>query len=73
MHPVWEGVDLMQDAKFVMLAASIMGALVGVYLATVANPLENYFYFMALFAIIGAGLANVVLFVSVKIYEFIKS
>jgi uncharacterized membrane protein YeaQ/YmgE (transglycosylase-associated protein family) len=58
----------MKDAITMMLVASILGALVGVYLATVANPINNYFYFMAFFAIIGAGLANVVLLVLVKIY-----
>ena len=58
----------MEDAKIMMLAASILGALVGVYLTTAVNPLNNYFYFMALFAIIGAGFANVVLLALVKIY-----
>jgi len=58
----------MENAKTMMLAASILGALLGVYLTTSANPQNNYFYFIALFAIIGAGLANVVLLVLVKIY-----
>jgi hypothetical protein len=58
----------MEDTITMMLAASILGALVGVYLTTMANPMNNYFYFMALFAIIAAGLANVVLLVVVKIY-----
>jgi uncharacterized membrane protein YeaQ/YmgE (transglycosylase-associated protein family) len=61
----------MEDAKTMMLVASILGALVGVYLTTAANPLNNYFYFMALFAIIGAGLANVVLLALVKIYSWL--
>jgi hypothetical protein len=61
----------MEDAKTIMLVASILGALVGVYLTTAANPLNNYFYFMTLFAIIGAGLANVVLLALVKIYSWL--
>jgi hypothetical protein len=61
----------MEDKITMMLAASILGALVGVYLTTVANPLNNYFYFMALFAIIGAGLANVVMLILVKVYVWL--
>jgi len=61
----------MEDVKMMMLVASILGASVGVYLTTAVNPLNNYFYFMALFAIIGAGLANVVLLVLVKTYKWL--
>ena len=61
----------MEEAKTLMLIASILGASVGVFLTTVVNPLNNYFYFMALFAVIGAGLGNVVLLVLVKTYDWL--
>ena len=61
----------MEEAKILVLLACILGGSVGVFWTTVVNPFNNYFYFMALFAIVGAGLANVVLVVLVKIYDWL--
>jgi len=61
----------MEEAKMLMLLASILGASIGVFWTSVINPLNNYFYFMTLFAIVGAGLANVILLILVKIYDWL--
>jgi hypothetical protein len=55
-----------------MLIASVIGALAGVYYSIVVNPLNNYFVFMALFAMVGVGVANVVLLVLYGIYEWVE-
>jgi hypothetical protein len=62
----------MANTLAVMLVASIIGALVGIYYATSLNPLNNYNVFMAFFAIIGVGIANIVLAALYRIYEWIK-
>ncbi len=62
----------MDDIEIVMLLATVIGALAGVFYTTILNPIENYFYFMVLFAIVGAGIANVVLLVLVKIYRWLR-
>ena len=53
-----------------MLLASIMGASAGVFYIAHLNPLNNYYIFMAIFAIIGVALANVLL---LALYEAYKS
>ena len=55
-----------------MLIASIMGASLGLYYSSVVNPLNDYFIFLALFAVIGVGAGNVVLLVLYKVYVFLK-
>ncbi len=62
----------MQDAKAAMAIASILGAAAGIYYASVLNPLNNYFVFVAIFALIGVGVANVVLLVTYEIYRWLK-
>ena len=61
-----------ENPKTWMLLASILGASVGIYAVSVAAPLNNYFLFMALFVVIGVGVANVVLLVLYKVYEWLK-
>ena len=63
----------MGNAIKMMIIASVVGALIGIYLTTLLNPPNNYFYFMGLFGIIGAGLANVVLLILVKTYWWVTS
>ena len=55
-----------------MLIASVMGASAGIYVTSMADPLNNYFIFMALFGVIGVGVANVVLLALYKIYGWLK-
>ena len=62
----------MENPKTWMLIASILGASAGIYAVSVAAPLNNYFLFMALFVVIGVGVANVVLLVLYKVYEWLK-
>jgi hypothetical protein len=61
-----------ENPKTWMLIASILGASAGIYDVSVVAPLNNYFLFMALFVVIGVGVANVVLFVLYKVYEWLK-
>jgi multisubunit Na+/H+ antiporter MnhC subunit len=61
-----------ENPKTWMLIASVMGASAGIYVTSMADPLNNYFIFMALFGVIGVGVANVVLLALYKIYEWLK-
>ena len=63
----------MENPKKMMLIASFMGALAGIYYATAANPLNNYLIFVALFAIVGIGAGNLVLLVLVKVYDWLRN
>jgi hypothetical protein len=62
----------MDDSKLMMIAASFIGASVGVSYVASVKPLNNYFIFMALFALVGAAVVNVVLLVGVKFYDWLK-
>ena len=53
-----------------MLLVSIIGAAAGVFYTAQLNPLNNYYIFMALFAMIGVAIANVLL---IALYEAYKS
>ncbi len=55
-----------------IFGASIIGALVGIYYAANLNPLNNFYVFLAFFALIGVGIANIVLALLYRIYEWIK-
>jgi hypothetical protein len=62
----------LQDAKTAILIASILGASAGIYYLATLNPLNNYLVFVALFALIGIGVANVILLVICRIYDLVK-
>jgi hypothetical protein len=62
----------MENPKTSMLIASIIGAAAGVYYNLFLNPLNNYFVFLAIFVIIGIGIANVVLLVLYVVYGWLK-
>ncbi len=62
----------MEKAKTAMLIASVVGSLAGIYYTLTLNPLNNYFIFAVLFALIGIGVANVVMLVLYKVYEWLK-
>jgi hypothetical protein len=61
-----------EDAKAAMAITSIMGAAAGIYYVSVVNPLNNYFIFMVIFALVGIVLANVVLLVGYEVYRWLK-
>jgi hypothetical protein len=61
-----------EDAKAAMAIVSILGAAAGIYYASALNPLNNYFVFLAIFALIGVGVANIVLLVAYEIYRWLK-
>ncbi|MCW4011215.1 MAG: hypothetical protein NWF05_11475 [Candidatus Bathyarchaeota archaeon] len=62
----------MKNPKTNMLIASIIGAAIGVYYTTMLNPLNNYYMFVMLFALIGICLANVALLMLRSIYEWFE-
>jgi hypothetical protein len=62
----------MEDSKLMIIAASFIGALVGVYYIATENPLNNSYLFMALFGMLGVAVANAVLLVGVKFYDWLK-
>ena len=62
----------MEDAKSWMLIASIMGAAAGIYFTSVLNPLNNYVVFMAIFALIGICIANLVLLALISVDRWQK-
>jgi hypothetical protein len=66
------GVSLMDNPKEMMLIASIIGAIVGIIFNARINPINNYFIFMIIFAMIGMGVALLVLIAVYKIYEWVK-
>jgi hypothetical protein len=63
----------MDNTKIMMLFASIMGALIGIFFVARANPIENYFVIMGVFAVIGVGVGNVVLAAVYRIYDWLKA
>ncbi len=62
----------MEDAIINMILSSVMGAAAGVYFATILNPFDNYLIFVALFALIGIGGANLVLLMLFEIHRWLK-
>jgi len=62
----------LEDAIINIILSSIVGAASGIYYATILNPLNNYLVFVALFALIGIGVANLVLLVLSEIFSWIK-
>ena len=55
-----------------MLLASVFGAVAGVFYTALLNPLNNYYIFLAIFAMIGITLANVVLLALYEAYEWLE-
>jgi hypothetical protein len=62
----------MIDSKEAMLLASIIGGLGGIIFNASINPINNYFIFAAIFAMIGIMFALVILAVLYKTYEWFK-
>jgi len=62
----------MEDAKSAMAIVSILGAAAGIYYVSIVNPENNYFVFMAIFALIGVAVANVVLVAVNEVYRWLK-
>jgi uncharacterized YccA/Bax inhibitor family protein len=52
-----------------MIAASILGALVGAYFMANLKPLNNAGYFVVIFALIGVAVGNLALLALYKVYE----
>jgi hypothetical protein len=59
--------------KVMMIIASFIGALAGIFFIMVAKPGYDYFIWLALFAIIGIGVGNLALLILNKTYEWIKT
>ena len=66
-------IKLMKDTKAMMFIASVLGALGGVYYTTVVNPQNNFFNWIILFILIGAGIANVALLILVNSYRWLRA
>ena len=60
----------MNSPKTWILVALIIGVAGGIYYNTMLNPLNNYFAFLVIFAMIGLAVTNVVLLVLNWIYEW---
>ncbi len=63
---------LLDKAETMMLYASVIGVLAGIFFSVSLNPLNNYFIFMIVFALIGVGLALFVLAALFKVYEWVN-
>jgi hypothetical protein len=61
---------VLEKAETMMLVASIIGAIAGIIFNASVNPINNYFIFMIIFAIIGIGVALLVLAALTKVYEW---
>ena len=61
------------DPKMMMFIASVVGASVGVFYISGVGPLNNYGQFLALFALAGAGAANIVLMIVVRVFDWLKA
>ncbi len=62
----------MDDAKLMMVLASAVGASGGVYVSTLIDFVNNVLVFMAIFAILGVAVANVVLLGLFEVYWWLK-
>ena len=56
-----------------ILLASIIGAAAGVFYTTQLNPLNNYYIFIAIFAMIGAAIADILLLILYEAYKFLET
>jgi hypothetical protein len=63
----------MDDTKMWMVIVSIMGVAAGLYIASTLKPLNNYVFFLAIFALIGVAVANTVLLVIYEVYKWLNS
>jgi len=63
----------LENPKIMMVIASLMGALAGIYYTTAVNPLNSYILFMALFAMAGIAAGNLVLLIIVEVYGWLRS
>jgi hypothetical protein len=61
------------DPKLMMIIASFIGALAGIFFIMVAKPVYDYFVWLTLFAIIGIGVGNLALLILYKTNEWIKT
>jgi hypothetical protein len=59
----------LEDAKIGVIIASVFGAAAGIYYASTLNFVNNYLVFVALFALVGIGIANLVLLVLWEVYS----
>ncbi len=62
----------MENPKTWMTMVSLVGAAAGIYYGSLTNPMNNYFVFLAVFALIGVAIANVALLILVSIYCWLK-
>ena len=65
--------EKLENPKIMMLIASLMGALAGIYYTTAVNPLNNYFIFMGLFAMAGIAAAYFLLLIIFEVYGWLRS
>jgi hypothetical protein len=56
-----------------MIIASVFGAAAGIYYSSTLNFVNNYLVFVALLALIGIGVANLVLLVLWEVNNWLKS
>jgi hypothetical protein len=63
----------LNDAKLTVIVVSFFGLLAGILYTLAIDPLNNYFVFMGLFALVGVGVANVVLIVVSEVYKWLKA
>ncbi len=62
----------LEDAKTLMVIASVIGAAAGTFYISVLRPLDNYFIFVGLFILIGVCVANLVLLAVYELYLWLK-
>jgi hypothetical protein len=63
----------LENPKTWMLLVSLPGAAIGIYFNSVIDPMNNYFAFMIVFAIIGAVLGNLLLLLLSNANEWLKT
>ncbi len=59
----------MRRELYWMLAASVLGGLLGVYYMANLHPLNNFEFFVTLFALIGVAAGNLALLALYKVYK----
>ncbi len=60
----------MENAKTVIMVVSMLGAAIGISYLSSLNPVTNGLMLGALFAIAGAGVANLILLLLYEIYKW---
>ncbi len=63
----------MENAKIIILIASMIGATAGVLFTKIASPVEGFLYLMVLFAFFGVIAANLVLVLAYEIGKSLRS